>query len=779
MTPTPPDPALDQRAQAAAVEAELRARLEQGEAAAEAYVAAFGELAELLIRQEPAALDALAAAAPLAKLIEPHHRRRVRFYAGLGAGLAERFAAAEAIFAELLADPDLDAEIRGRTLNSGAVFARIQGDYERARNGFRQSRAIWAQLGSRLREGGARLNEGVLNYYLQEYAAAERDLQAALALFVAEGAAHAEGLALMNLGLIARDCGRWAAAEAHFAAAEVIFTRTEAADHLSAVINNRGEVALLCGQYGAAAALLERALATMQTQIYKVDVLLNLGFLAQATGDNATARTHYAAAQATALAVGRTEIAALVEARLAHVAVALGDQPAAAAHYAAALEAIERQRRPLRDEGLLISLIGRWQSIYEAAILFALEQGDAAGAFAYAERARARAFADTLTRSGADLPGTPPVDAAATCAALAPDTALLATFTAGVRGPEHNLLDAMPPEAATLRACLAPIPALIVFEVTAQNITARRCSLDPNLLITTALDAADGRRFLRPAILQRLSRELFGPTPDWPERLIVAPHGPLHQLSWCALPDPTGQPLLIGGPTLSATPSATVLTRVAPVRHQAARTCLALGHNGDPAQGLRHTEAEAAEVAAICGGDNLTTTPSVLEQLAAAAPEYRILHLACHGEFRLDDPLGSYLQLAPAERLRAVDVLANWRLNADLVTLSACRSGLSRVLRGDEPLGLVRAFLTAGARAVLVTLWPVEDHSARLLMRTFYQTLLSRPASFDPAAALRIAQLALRTYHDSGGATPYANPAFWAPYIIIGQSGQSGEAVAR
>jgi hypothetical protein len=481
------------------------------------------------------------------------------------------------------------------------------------------------------------------------------------------------------------------------------------------------------------------------------------------------ARVHYAAAQTTAAAAGRSEIAALVEGRLAHVAAALDDTQAAGAHYAAALEAIEQQRRPLRDEGLLISLMGRWQSVYEAAILFALDQGDTAQAFHYAERARARAFADTLIRSGADAPAITPVDAPTTSAALPAHTTLLAAFTTGVRGPEHALLDAMPPEAVAVRACLAPVAALIVFQVTAQGVEARRCALDPNVLTTTALAGVDGRRFLRPAVLQRLSRELFGPVATWPARLIIAPHGPLHQLSWSALPDNHGAALILNGPVLSITPSATVLTYAPPETHIAVRSCLTLGHNGDPALGLRHTETEAAEVAALCSGRQDHATPGVLARLAATASEYRILHLACHGEFLLDDPLGSYLHLAPNERLRAVDVLNTWRLNAELVTLSACRSGISRVLRGDEPLGLVRAFLSAGARAVLVTLWPVEDHSARLLMRAFYTALLSKPKQFDPPAALRSAQLALRNHRAADGTTPYADPAFWAPYVVIGQ----------
>jgi len=89
----------------------------------------------------------------------------------------------------------------------------------------------------------------------------------------------------------------------------------------------------------------------------------------------------------------------------------------------------------------------------------------------------------------------------------------------------------------------------------------------------------------------------------------------------------------------------------------------------------------------------------VRSALAEAARNVRVLHLACHGEFLPDDPLSSWLEIGPGERLSAADVLANYKLQADLVTLSACRSGVYQVLRGDEPMGLVRAFLAARGRS--------------------------------------------------------------------------------
>ena len=91
------------------------------------------------------------------------------------------------------------------------------------------------------------------------------------------------------------------------------------------------------------------------------------------------------------------------------------------------------------------------------------------------------------------------------------------------------------------------------------------------------------------------------------------------------------------------------------------------------------------------------------------------MHLSCHGHFDTAKPLASHLLLADGP-LSAADILQSLKLNAELVTLSACETGRSEVLRGEELIGLVRAFLYAGTPAVVVTLWPVDELSTLLLM---------------------------------------------------------------
>ena len=114
------------------------------------------------------------------------------------------------------------------------------------------------------------------------------------------------------------------------------------------------------------------------------------------------------------------------------------------------------------------------------------------------------------------------------------------------------------------------------------------------------------------------------------------------------------------------------------------------------------------------------------------------------------------------------------QLNADLVVLSACRTGLGAV-SGDGVIGLARAFLYAGTPSVVATLWDVADEPAARLMPSLYRSLKRVP---DKAQALRRAQLTL--LHDlrggrvsvptkSGTATLAEHPILWASFILVGK----------
>ncbi|MEZ4865877.1 MAG: CHAT domain-containing tetratricopeptide repeat protein [Caldilineaceae bacterium] len=317
---------------------------------------------------------------------------------------------------------------------------------------------------------------------------------------------------------------------------------------------------------------------------------------------------------------------------------------------------------------------------------------------------------------------------------------------------------------------------------------------------------ADGRLhepFVLQPLYDRLIRPLLTDLADI-ETLYIVPHGllhfvPFHALSYKAASGETRA--LLDDYQIVYAPSATVLFDYCQNKvSQAPRSLLAVGYNGSD---LRHAEAEAEAIAQLVpGAAALIERMATNETIFAQAPQFRWIHFSCHGQFQRQTPLMSHLRLA-GEPLYAADVLQRLRLQADLVTLAACETGRNKVLKGDELLGLVRAFIYAGTPSVVVSLWPVDERSTRILMERFYQEIL---AGHGKAAALRTAQQYVRgltaaevtalltKYGEPNPAeqvarlynlthTPhalntstliaphtqvFAHPYFWAPFVLIG-----------
>ncbi len=166
--------------------------------------------------------------------------------------------------------------------------------------------------------------------------------------------------------------------------------------------------------------------------------------------------------------------------------------------------------------------------------------------------------------------------------------------------------------------------------------------------------------------------------------------------------------------------------------------------------------------AALDFAANQTTATS--EQLS----QYRYVHFATHGVMNNEHPELSGLVLSLLDEkgndtdgfLRLVEIY-NLKLPAEMVVLSACRTGLGKEIKGEGLMSLTRGFMYAGAARVLVSLWDVNDVSTAALMTRMYQGLLQEKLS--PAAALRKAQNALR--QDLRWAAPY----HWAAFTLHGE----------
>ena len=223
-----------------------------------------------------------------------------------------------------------------------------------------------------------------------------------------------------------------------------------------------------------------------------------------------------------------------------------------------------------------------------------------------------------------------------------------------------------------------------------------------------------------------------------------------------------GRGFLIEHYGLRLLPSASVLAFLDKPRRTEA-DLLAYGNPdlGDARYALPGAEAEAAAITRLWPDTRLLVGSDATEtQLKQAAGLFRVVHLATHGQFRADAPLESRMLLAPDaanDGNLTVPEIYGLRLNAELVTLSACETGLGDVASGDDVIGLTRGFLYAGARSIVSSLWKVPDASTKLLMTVFYTELR---AGADKVTAMRVAQQKVRAQ--------YPHPVFWAAFQVTG-----------
>ncbi len=252
-------------------------------------------------------------------------------------------------------------------------------------------------------------------------------------------------------------------------------------------------------------------------------------------------------------------------------------------------------------------------------------------------------------------------------------------------------------------------------------------------------------------ILQRLYRALLQPLQKRMHnvrRLVVVPYGSLHYLPFHLLH--IGNHYLIDQHEVVVLPSAGLVTTQGPLRSGGARV---LAHTWGGR--LNHTNTEAQVVQHIWGGDKFYEQAA--SRSALEAEPTQILHIAAHGEHRLDNPDLSYIQLADGQLY--TDDLLQLDLSYELVTLSACETGRAIVAAGDELIGLGRGFLYAGAGALVVSLWPVVDAAAVEFMKHLYHAL---HAGLGKATAVQQAHRAVRA------AQPQLHPAFWGAFQLIG-----------
>lgn len=235
-----------------------------------------------------------------------------------------------------------------------------------------------------------------------------------------------------------------------------------------------------------------------------------------------------------------------------------------------------------------------------------------------------------------------------------------------------------------------------------------------------------------------------------PKRLVIVPYGALHYLPFQLLYD--GSEYLIERQEVVILPTASLITRTVPQRDRGA---LILAHSYEGR--LPHTLEEARTVQQLCGG--VLYVNEAANRNALQTSPTQILHIAAHGQHRLDQPDLSYLHLADGQLY--ADDLMQQDLSYELVTLSGCETGRTNVAARDELIGLGRGVLYAGAGALLVSQWRVADDLALDFMTQMYKTLFTGVSKADAVRKVQRSILAEnREIH----------PAFWGAFQLIGNA---------
>ena len=322
---------------------------------------------------------------------------------------------------------------------------------------------------------------------------------------------------------------------------------------------------------------------------------------------------------------------------------------------------------------------------------------------------------------------------------------------------------------------------LVIFAITAEDLLVHelpdgQAELEHLLLILHAnfqaqgWFGASGSQKTISRLLKKLYDLLIAPAasllPSSSGYLTIVPYDSLHKLPFHALYD--GSHYLIEDYQINYLPASSLLTHLALRNSQqndpaetAARPPLVFGYS-DRGH-LQRVQDEAKTIASLLGGDCCLEEEATIARLIQQAPSSLIIHLATHGQSRLDAPNFSYVRLADGQ-LNAIDASSLDLQHCELVTLSGCETGLALSGGGDEQLGLARAFLAAGAASLVISLWSVEDTSTNELMQHFYQHLLQGESKVQ---ALRSAQCNLLRQADS----MYVHPYFWAAFRLVGDVG--------
>jgi CHAT domain-containing protein len=463
-----------------------------------------------------------------------------------------------------------------------------------------------------------------------------------------------------------------------------------------------------------------------------------------------------------------------------------GELELAISFYFRAVEVIEGQRATIHTETRKIGFVGDKQEVYRRLVSVLFHQGRYAEALNSVERAKARALVDMLASKKDFLGGNQDESPQLTSMLEDLTTNEMKTLVQDNDTSPHGhatsrsitveikkRISRANPELASLITVTPPDvveyygagEALLVFVVTREGV--RGIELEAKELhkeideYRELILERDSTRFKVQG--NYLYKKLIQPLEEMisSHNLSIVPHGPLHYLPFSALN--SEDCYLIDKYSIRVLPSASVVKFLRDPARGPRNHLLAFGNPdlGDSRFDLPGAEKEAVRITQDQPKSKVLirnqATETALKHLGG---QFRYIHFATHGTFAAEKPLASgLLMTADGENDGRLTVgeLYDLRLNAELVTLSACETALGKVASGDDVVGFTRGFLYAGSRSIVSSLWKVDDQATSILMQEFYRQLQRK----DKREALRAAQLKVKDTYNS-------HPYFWAAFQITG-----------
>jgi CHAT domain-containing protein/Tol biopolymer transport system component/predicted negative regulator of RcsB-dependent stress response len=704
-----------------------------------------------------------------------------------------------------------DLVLQSEAITNKANTHWFQGSYQNAFLFQREALELARTAKSRFREEVILNTLGLIYWTLNDYERALENLEEALK--ICESLSGSNGKIEIasthnNIGLIYRAQHNYKKALVHFNKALEIDLELKSEWGIAYDERNIGMTYIRMGK-------LQEALASLQSAAKRcrkigdttnlVKSLYSLGNAHRKLGKPDEANSSYSEALKVSTSANIQEIIWRSEQGLGKVALAQGNRPQAIEHFKTAIELVERMRAAIKIEEFKNGFVTNKLDLYEDMILLLLDENRNADAFSYSERSRSRNFIDLLENRNLDLGNPAANETRKKQADLRRELDVLARKASKAEGDEKvkaaeelrtiqrayedllidiklknpelsSFISVQPLSVQDVQALLEPGVVLLEYMVAKDEVITWIVNRNSLEVARTPIKQPDLRQKIQKyrKLMQSVkdfkdeSAELYDilyrPVVERvkdAKRIGLIPHDYLHYLSFACLYD--GENYLIDNSPLFYVPSASVLSYSFKRRQRKKNPkVLAIGNPDlrNEALELPFAEREVESIKWPFPQVDILKGDSATEQtFVKSSAEYGIIHIASHGEFDAVNPLFSRILLArdrEEDGNLEVEEIFKLTLNADLVVLSACQSGLGKLQKGDEMIGLSRAFTYAGTHSLLSTLWRVSDVTTAILVKHFYRNYFDE----DKAASLRKAQLLVKRY--------YPHPSYWAGFVLSG-----------